>query len=327
MRDARIFHHTTDVELDGSDLVEFASGVLKNFCHRLPTIAPGLSLSHAVTLRANNRTNETRFKEEADAGKCPNYQAREIEEISLSVGHTVVVEDSLLRAMTWNIHGSARPDVSILSSTISRESPDIVGLQEVRASQARSIAESLGMHHVWSMKHNPYAPFTRWAEGLAVLSMNPILEHGVHELNAPTSRRSHRRRIALCATSMFGERRISIVNTHLSSHTAERARATEAVRIRAIVDNLHDSFVIVTADLNDDGEPMIVQTISGDDLHDTWDTDEQHDSGNTCPAHRPTMRLDHVLVPRGASVESVVVATPTVTTISDHLPVVAVMRL
>ena len=73
------------------------------------------------------------------------------------------------RVMTWNLHGSARPDLTLIAQAVGRATPDVVALQEVRRSQAMGLAARLGWEHEWVFKHNGYWPLWWRAEGLAIM--------------------------------------------------------------------------------------------------------------------------------------------------------------
>src|SRR5262249_11115776 len=78
-----------------------------------------------------------------------------------------------LTVATWNLHGSARPDLDQIAQRLDALRADVVALQEVRCRQARTLARTLGWETAhWSFKH---WPFWNPPEGLAVLSPHPLV--------------------------------------------------------------------------------------------------------------------------------------------------------
>ena len=73
--------------------------------------------------------------------------------------------------LTWNVHGSAAPDVEAIAAAIRDSSPDVVVLQEIRKRQATSLAPMLQMRFSWALKHYPYTKAMWWrAEGMAIMT-------------------------------------------------------------------------------------------------------------------------------------------------------------
>ena len=226
------------------------------------------------------------------------------------------------RIMTWNIHGSARPDMDRVISVVAGVAPDIIGVQEIRRRQCELLARQLRYEHRWDAKHNAYAPLPFTTEGLAVLVRGTIVSDRSIELSDGVSFRSHRRRIAQIVEIDTGDRRVVLGNTHLASHELKSERTDQARKFRECLETVGPGKDwIVTGDLNDHDEPEVIETISGGRLLDAWPLLHGDDAGWTCPTASPTMRLDHVLVPLSATVlnAGVVQTDPS---LSDHLPVV-----
>lgn len=240
------------------------------------------------------------------------------------------MREQSLRVMTWNIHGRVVLEIDALASEISALAPDIIGLQEIRCRQAALLAESLQMSQVWAFKHNPFWPVleTR-AEGLAVLSRFPISRHNDTVLSTSARRRSYKRRIALMADIRIEDVDVTLVNTHLASHGDINERRRQAQTLRTYIDQYVTNPWILTADLNDHNEPDIAEILEGDTAHDAWASHNHQIDGHTCPSFHPSQRIDHVVLSQFFLVEDVFVPqpTPTLQTLSDHLPVVAVTHI
>jgi endonuclease/exonuclease/phosphatase family metal-dependent hydrolase len=219
--------------------------------------------------------------------------------------------------MTWNVHGSARPDIAKLADAIRSEAPDVLVLQEIRKSQATSLATELNFRYSWARKHFPHTRLVWWrAEGLTIMSPHAVDVAGHTELSDGERSWSWKRRIAQWA--LVGRADASafmVYNLHLSPHDSPSSRRTEAVRLAAIVDEHGgDPPAVVAGDFNDALDSSIIYALPGI---------EHLVPANSSPADAPTQLLDHVLLPINAQRVSVTVPAGGVdwAAISDHLPV------
>jgi len=219
--------------------------------------------------------------------------------------------------MTWNVHGSERPDVGAVAAAIRLEAPDVVVFQEIRARQAEQLATALSMRFSWALKHSPYTRLMPWrSEGMAIMTPHALGAPGHTEISQDQPMRSWRRRIAQWALVGRPDRSLAmIVNLHLSPHDDADSRRSEAQRVDEIVAAIGDEQpVIVAGDFNDADDPTIIGILPGI---------EHLTPTPTNPAERPTQLLDHVLLPAEATEVSVTVPTGGAdwAAISDHLPV------
>ncbi len=218
---------------------------------------------------------------------------------------------------TWNVHGSAKPDTEALADALATESPDVVLLQEIRQSQARQIAERLGMRYTWALKHYPFTPLLRdAAEGLAVMTPHALDASGHSEISQGRTKWRSKRRIAQwCLVGRPDTSAYRIYNLHLSSGDEGPARRAEAVVVNELI-SAHGDVppAIVGGDFNDDTDPSIVDALRGI---------EHMTPPATHPAEAPVQVIDHVLLPADAAKVSTTVPAggPTWAALSDHLPV------
>lgn len=224
--------------------------------------------------------------------------------------------------MTWNVHGSAGPDVIDLAAAIRRESPDVVVVQEIRRSQAGLLAAALPMRYSWALKHYPYTPLLWWrAEGMAIFTPHVIDAAGHTTISDSASKLTWRRRLAQWA--LVGRRdgsAVRVYNAHLSPHDAASRRA-EALRVTEIVaEHGTEPPAIVAGDFNDDRDATIVYALPGI---------EHVTPSCTNPSVAPTQLLDHVLLPHDAVDVSVTVPAggEAWAAMSDHVPVTVRFRL
>ena len=55
-----------------------------------------------------------------------------------------------ITVLTWNLHGSARPDLDAVAEPLRVMAPDVAAVQEVQHGQAIAIARALG--HIGSIQ-------------------------------------------------------------------------------------------------------------------------------------------------------------------------------
>jgi endonuclease/exonuclease/phosphatase family metal-dependent hydrolase len=240
--------------------------------------------------------------------------------------------------MTWNLHGSAKPDIAGVAAAIAMFQPDVVGLQEVTSRQTRRLAHLLGYHHRWARKHFPYGPFLWWrAEGLAVLSPHSLDSRKRYILTPGVRSWTYRRRIAMRVKVRMSEFTLHVYDTHLASDDASSDRVDQAAilcgRIAAERQSTEvdgEPFeAIVVGDLNAHDEPETLAPFAAAGFDDAWTSrPDGADAGFTSPAHRPFKRLDFILHTPDQKVASIEVPPPELywTTHSDHLPVIATLQ-
>lgn len=219
--------------------------------------------------------------------------------------------------LTWNVHGSAHPDIESLAAAVRSESPDVVVLQEIRRRQADALATTLQMKYSWVVKHYPYTKLMwRRAEGMAIMTPHLLDAVGHTEVSDDQPMRSWRRRIAQWGLVGRTDRSmLMIYNVHLSPHDDAEARRSEAVRVSELVDNIGDDPPpVVAGDFNDAGDSSIIEILPGV---------EHVVPSMSNPSAAPTQLLDHVLLPE--TVTDVTVSVPSGgvdwAAMSDHLPV------
>jgi endonuclease/exonuclease/phosphatase family metal-dependent hydrolase len=219
--------------------------------------------------------------------------------------------------LTWNIHGSAGPDVESVAASIRAQAPDVVVLQEVRKRQAAALANALSMRYSWALKHEPYTKLMWWrSEGMAIMTPHLLDAVGHTEISDDQPMRSWRRRIAQWGLVGRADRSmLMIYNLHLSPHDDADSRRSEALRASELVAGIGDDPApVVAGDFNDADDPSIIDALPGV---------EHVAAPMSNPSEAPTQALDHVLLPVHA--RDVEVEAPDGgkqwAAISDHLPV------
>ena len=219
--------------------------------------------------------------------------------------------------LTWNVHGSAGPDVESIATSIRAHAPDVVVIQEIRKRQAATLANALSMRYSWVLKHEPYTKLMWWrSEGMAIMTPHLLDAVGHTEISDGQPMRSWRRRIAQWGLVGRADRSmLMIYNLHLSPHDDADSRRSEALRVKELVASIGDDPPpVVAGDFNDADDPSIIDALPGV---------EHVAAPKSNPSDAPTQSLDHVLLPEHA--RDVEVEAPAGgeqwSAISDHLPV------
>ncbi|WP_436796360.1 endonuclease/exonuclease/phosphatase family protein [Actinospongicola halichondriae] len=239
-----------------------------------------------------------------------------------------------MRLVTWNLQGSARPDLAAVASTIAASGASVVLVQEIQRRQAKRLARLLGWSVTWRFKHWSIAVPP---EGLAILSPEPQRDVRRVVLALPWSFWSWRRRIAVSAT-IPGSPTVRVVNTHLGAGVddAERARQAElTIEMTGVATGTDPASdvsgpAVVAGDLNTKPGSVVLRVYEDAGLVDAWMAARGDAPGatNWSPGPRvepPTKRLDYVFATPDLSVLDATVpsaedAVERFGPISDHLP-------
>jgi endonuclease/exonuclease/phosphatase family metal-dependent hydrolase len=241
------------------------------------------------------------------------------------------------RITTWNLLGSASPDLAPIAAELDGLAPDAVALQEVRRGQARRLARTLGWRWTWVRKHYPYGPLWWRAEGLAVLSPHRLERPHRAVISTGTRIWSWRHRVLLAVTVVrpgpaSPADALRLVDVHLASHrdTAERLAQARITTALGLADSaLLGLPVVITGDLNSHGDVDLLDTFAAATPVDAWSRAHPGVPALTNPSDAPHQTLDHILAPEGTEVLDVSVPTggPRWAAMSDHLPVTATLQL
>jgi endonuclease/exonuclease/phosphatase family metal-dependent hydrolase len=267
--------------------------------------------------------------------------------------------------VSWNLKGSAGPDVAGVVDHLRAQAADVVALQEVQWHQARRIARGLGARSWrWGFKH---WPGNTWPEGMAVIGVTRSARVRSRALSHRWRLWSWRRRIVQVATvdgpggsdsssDRRGSGAFTLVNVHLTPHREAELRAVETAAVLALTTPDAEP-TVVGGDLNERPGGQIHRLLAAGGLRDGWGegpgadpppagTGRQVDPWPTNwtgwyrgTPEAPTRQLDYVYV--SASVATVTVSAPRAgdaetgagddlvrfATLSDHLPVTAVLEL
>lgn len=224
--------------------------------------------------------------------------------------------DSIVRVMTWNIHGGRAPDhrrdLSRVIATVRQHDPDILALQEVDSRRHKGVQEpafellasTLGSHsaeaRVLTAPDGDY--------GHVVISKWPLVQTRLHDISV--LRREPRAAIETTADTPFGP--LHVVAAHLGLGPLERRK--QAALLAALVGS-YDARTAVLGDFNDWGWPSFLHRALASTFPERTDF-------RTFPARLPLLRLDRIYCrPAGTLVRSWTDAGARFA--SDHLPLMA----
>lgn len=241
-----------------------------------------------------------------------------------------------IRVMTYNIrHGRGMDhviDLERLADVMRQCTADIVGLNEVdiktkRSSgvdQAGTLGKLLGMHVVYG----PNIEYQGGLYGNALLSRYPVKRCR----NISLAAGGRARWGLLHAELSVGDVTLHVLVTHLSLEPAERAEQLQ--RILDVVGELKGP-VVFMGDLNivagtDEDPSRVLSPL----LRDAWtdmlqerDATEAQHPGYTFPSDHPVRRIDYIFLNDRLTLADGQSVFTVDTQASDHLPVVATLRL
>lgn len=226
-----------------------------------------------------------------------------------------------LRIATWNIHdavgGDGRRDVARVSRVIGSLGAPLVALQEVSCAGPGGACDvaALGRENGLAWSSVTTRHFGDWKHGNALLSALPVADVRTHDLSVP----QREPRGALEVIVDWGARRVRVVVTHLGLHAGERRQQVQ--RLLSIVGDEGADATILLGDINEWwlwGRPLRW-------LHRRFG---HSPALRSFPSRMPFLSLDRVWThPRQALERVTIVNTADARAASDHLPVVATLRL
>jgi endonuclease/exonuclease/phosphatase family metal-dependent hydrolase len=240
-----------------------------------------------------------------------------------------------IRVLTYNIHHcegvDGKLDLPRLATIIKGVSPDIVALQEVDQSTARSssvdqpaeLSRLTGMEVVFGRNID----YQGGGYGTAVLSRLPVKAHASHKL--PSLYDGEQRGVQIVELGAPGDPGLVFLCTHLDHRPDDRERMASAEMINELAARYGDRLMILAGDLNAEPDSRVIHEfekrwkIAGRD-------DGQLTGGSsrllTHPSDKPQTWIDFVLVRPAERWQIVEVRVLDEPIASDHRPLLAVLR-
>jgi endonuclease/exonuclease/phosphatase family metal-dependent hydrolase len=241
-----------------------------------------------------------------------------------------------LRVMTYNVHRCRGIDrcwsPERIAQVIASCHPDIVALQELDVGRARSgrvdqaevIARDLGM----DVQFFPALRVMEELYGDAILSRWPARLVKAGPLPRLSRVPGVEPRGALWSSVTIGNVDIQVINTHLGVVGRERVRQVDTLLGPDWLGHVECCEpVILLGDFNATPRSRAYRRLTAR-LRDVQRAPSIRRAERTFPTRFPTLRLDHVFVSRSVEVLAAsTVRTPLARLASDHLPVVAELRI
>jgi endonuclease/exonuclease/phosphatase family metal-dependent hydrolase len=242
-----------------------------------------------------------------------------------------------LRVMTYNVHscigmdGIASPER--IARVISRYRPDVIALQELdvskarskRVDQARRIAELLDM----KFHFHPALVAENELYGDAILSRLPMRLIKAGSLHQPFNYRNSEIRGALWVELDFYGEKIQLLNTHLGLLNREReVQIEELTGTQWLGHPDCRGAVVFCGDLNAMPGAAVLKPLR-DSLNNVSDyTSAKANAAKTFSSRVPIVQIDHIFISKALKTVSVSVPGNALTRVaSDHLPLIASLQL
>lgn len=235
-----------------------------------------------------------------------------------------------LTVMAYNIHHANPPskpqyiDVDAIVEVIRKQSPDLVALQEVDVNtgrsgnidQAKVIAEKLGMYYFFAKAID----YDGGEYGQAILSKFPISDEKIHRLPSKEGSGGEPRILATAKVEVGKRTFIRFGTTHLDAQRDPANRLLQVEKLNDIA--AQEKFPLVVAgDFNaaEHTEPL---QILGKEFISTCEN-----CPFTIPVINPRRTIDFIMMDKKTSWEIVSHQVIDEQYASDHLPVVAKLKL
>lgn len=225
-----------------------------------------------------------------------------------------------LRVATWNIHDAKGTDglrsLERIAHVLGQIQATVVGLQEIGCGRVACDVAQLAERHGYAWAAVPtVGPQNARQRGNALLSKLPIADVRIHDL----SHRHREPRAALEAHLLWGTEQLRVVVTHLGLRAGERR--FQVSRLLGSFPMAAPATTILLGDINEWwlwGRPLRW-------LHRQFGNSP---AVRSFPAWAPVFALDRIWVhPQPASMQIGVLHLPELEGASDHLPVVATIRM
>lgn len=229
-----------------------------------------------------------------------------------------------LRVAAYNIrHGEGMDhdvDLSRIAGVLERLDADVITLQEVdqgtertgRVDQVAVLAAHLGYRGV----HGAHRPYQGGAYGNAVLTRLPVRASRTHAIPPAAGAALAVLEVELMVPGLGPA---SVVSVHLAGSVNERVAQADAIT-GLFAAARHP--VILAGDFNGRPDDAAVASLSGH-----WHRLEKVGPRNTYPANRPDREIDFVMVATNAGLEPIDHRVLSAPMASDHLPLLAVLRV
>ncbi len=236
-----------------------------------------------------------------------------------------------LKIMTYNVHHANPPskpdliDIDAIANVIKRESPDLVALQEIdvnigRSGRINQIKEIAGKAGYQSFHFSKAIDYDGGDYGVAIISRYPLSDMQTHKLPTDETTNGEHRVLSLATVTLPGNKKIKFGSTHLDAQGKPTNRLLQAAEINRIASGITLP-LIISGDFNAVENSEVMQIIKSKFALTC------NNCAPTIPQVNPTKTIDFIAFrPAGVFkiVSHKVIQEPYA---SDHLPVMAVLKM
>lgn len=235
-----------------------------------------------------------------------------------------------LTVMSYNIHHCNPPskpgviDVDAIARVIKNEKPDIVALQEVdintsrsgKINQAALLSQKTGLRSFYFAKA---IDFDGGQYGIAILSKYPLSNTTFYKLPNDAANKGEPRVLAIATVTLPGNRKIRFAGTHLEAYD----KHTRQLQMDDINNVIADEQLplLIAGDFNANERSAVIKTL------DQQFTRTCSSCAFTIPVEKPETAIDFIAYRKPAHFNVVLHKVVNEPYASDHLPVVAVLKL
>ncbi len=233
-----------------------------------------------------------------------------------------------IRVMSYNVRHCSPPatgliDIDGTAAAIKNQNPDIVALQEIDVNTGRDgkidEAAALGKKTGMEVYFGKAIDYDGGEYGVAILSKYPITNAVVHKLPTQESTKGEHRVLLTAEIHLPGGKNIMFGTTHLDAQGPPTNRDLQIQEIINIAKTIKLPFILA-GDLNAQPGTNVINQL---DQHFTRSCQT---CGFTIPADKPNKTIDYISFTPGSYFKIIsheVIVEPKV---SDHAPILAVLK-
>lgn len=244
---------------------------------------------------------------------------------------SIDLSGTYLKILTYNIHHANPPskpnviDIAAIANVIIKQQPDIVALQEIDVhtnrsgktiNEAEDIARLAGMKYYFAKAID----YDGGEYGVAILSKFPMEKTSKNPLPTAEGTGGEHRTLATAIINLPGNKKIVFACTHLDAQKNDTNRLLQIQKIADILEGEKLS-VIIAGDFNSTPSKSVINIL------DKYFTRTCNDCAFTIPVINPTKTIDFIAYK--PSDKFIVTEHKVIDEkyASDHLPVLAVLKL
>lgn len=252
----------------------------------------------------------------------------------LAVGAAANGMAQTIRVMTYNIHHANPPskakdstiDLQAVANVIKTAKPDLVALQEIDVNngragmtvdEAKELGRLTGMHYYFTRS----IYYRGGAYGNALLSRFPVMDTMRYELPPQAGMKGEVRSLCVAKLQLPGNQQILFASTHLDQYRDESSRLLQAATIARIVKTFRLPFII-GGDFNATPDSRTIRLLDS-----VLTRTCMSGCPLTIPTENPVHTIDYIMYTPASKFETMDIKAINETYASDHLPVVANIRL